>query len=103
MSIPHLSSALVWPCDRVPTPETPYVVLGIDHLPPFPLTPDGNQYIIVVIDHVTKWVELRAVPTTAVDNVIKFIRENVILCHGFPRVILLTVAQLSHHVGSSQK
>ena len=56
---------------------------GIDFMGPFPLS-YGNQYILVVVDYVSKWAE--AIPTRTNDNqvVIKFLRENIISCFGAP-------------------
>lgn len=72
----------------VPLPETPFEIMGIDHLGPFPCTPDGNKYVLVAIDYLSKWVELRPVPNTAVDHVVQFLRQQVILRHGVPRVLV---------------
>jgi len=50
-------------------------VWGIDFMGPFPNS-FGNQYILVVVDYVSKWVE--AIPCKTNDNkvVIKFLKEN---------------------------
>ena len=47
----------------------------------------GNQYILVVVDYVSKWVE--AVPTRTNDNkiVVQFLKENVISYFGAPVII----------------
>ena len=51
-------------------------VWGIDFMGPFPNS-FGNQYILVVVDYVSKWVE--AIPSKTNDNkvVIKFLKENI--------------------------
>ena len=56
-------------------------VWNIDFIGPFPNL-FGNQYILVAIDYVSKWV--KAVPTRTNDNrvIIKFLRENIISCLG---------------------
>lgn len=72
----------------VPLPKAPFEILGIDHLGPFPPTPSGNKYVLVAIDYPSKRVELRAVPSTAVDHIVQFLRQQVILRHGVPRVIV---------------
>ena len=50
---------------------------GIDFMGPFSMS-YGNQFILVAVDYVSKWVE--AVLTRTNDNqvVIKFLRENII-------------------------
>ena len=47
-----------------------------------------NQYILVAVDYVSKWVE--AVPTRMNDNqvVVKFLRENIISRFGASRAII---------------
>ena len=51
-------------------------VWGIDFMGPFSNS-FGNQFILVAIDYVSKWVE--AVPTKTNDNevVVKFLKENI--------------------------
>ena len=54
---------------------------------PFPNS-FGNQYILVVVDYVSKWVE--AIPSRTDDNkvVIKFLKENIFSRFGTPRAII---------------
>ena len=54
---------------------------------PFPNS-FGNQYILVVVDYVTKWVE--AIPSSTSDNkvVIKFLKENIFSRFGTPCAII---------------
>ena len=40
----------------------PFERIGIDFVGPLPLTPQGNKYIIVAMDYMTKWPEARPVP-----------------------------------------
>jgi len=48
----------------------------------------GNQFILVVVDYVSKWVE--AVPTKTNDNkvVVKFLKKNIFSRFGTPRAII---------------
>ena len=61
-----------------------FEVWGIDLMGPFPNS-FGNQFILVVVDHVSKCIE--AVPTKANDNkvVVKFLKENIFSCFDTPR------------------
>ena len=54
---------------------------------PFPNS-FGNQYILVAVDYVSKWVE--AIPCKTNDNkvVIKFLKENIFSHFGTPRAII---------------
>ena len=62
-------------------------VWGIDFMGPFPNS-FGNQYILVAVDYVSKWVE--AIPCKTNDNkvVIKFLKENIFSRFGTPRAII---------------
>ena len=62
-------------------------VWGIDFMGPFPNS-FGNQYILVAMDYVSKWVE--AIPCKTNDNkvVIKFLKENIFSRFGTPRAII---------------
>ncbi|GKB91460.1 reverse transcriptase domain-containing protein [Tanacetum coccineum] len=47
---------------------------GIDFMGPFPSS-NGNKYILVAIDYVSKWVEAQALPTSDARNVVNFLRR----------------------------
>lgn len=44
----------------IPTPETAFHTIGIDHVGPLPTTAGGNRYIIVALDYLSKYVEVAA-------------------------------------------
>ena len=62
-------------------------VWGIDFMVPFPPS-SGNQYILVIIDYVSKWVEAVALPTNDSRVVIKFIKKYIFTRFGTLRAIL---------------
>ncbi|KAL3175734.1 hypothetical protein MRX96_000924 [Rhipicephalus microplus] len=39
------------PVQPIPPPETPFKILGLDHLGPFPRTSGGSKFLIVAVDH----------------------------------------------------
>ncbi|GJY45764.1 reverse transcriptase domain-containing protein [Tanacetum coccineum] len=49
-------------------------VWGIDFMGPFPSS-NGNKYILVAIDYVSKWVEAQAFPTNDAQNVVNFLKR----------------------------
>ncbi|GKA04912.1 putative nucleotidyltransferase, ribonuclease H [Tanacetum coccineum] len=49
-------------------------VWGIDFMGPFPSS-NGNKYILVAIDYVSKWVEAQAFPTNDARNVVNFLKK----------------------------
>lgn len=62
-------------------------VWGIDFLGPFPSL-YGNKYILVAVDHVSKWVEAEAYPTNDVKVVMRFPHKYVFTRFGTPRAII---------------
>ena len=64
-----------------------FVVWGIGFMCPFPNS-FGNQYILVTVDYVSKWIEV--IPSRTNNNkvVIKFLKENIFSRFGTPRAII---------------
>lgn len=60
---------------------------GIDFMGPFPHS-FGYQYIIVVVDYVSKWVEVAACRSNNNRTIIKFLKENVLSRFGTPCAII---------------
>ena len=62
-------------------------VWGIDFMGPFPSS-YGYKYILLVVEYVSKWVEV--IPTTNYDAkiVLSFIRHNIFSRFGTPRVVI---------------
>ena len=68
--------------------KAPFHRVGIDIKGPLPITKEGNRYIIVAIDYLTKWPEARAVSDIKAKTVAKFIYEDIICRHGAPIILL---------------
>ncbi|XP_039686963.1 uncharacterized protein [Medicago truncatula] len=62
-------------------------VWGIDFMGPFPSS-FGNQYILVAVDYVSKWVEAIASPTNDAQIVIKLFKKVIFPRFGVPRVVI---------------
>ncbi|KAL5540766.1 hypothetical protein UlMin_044089 [Ulmus minor] len=62
-------------------------VWGIDFMGPFPSS-FGNQYILVAVDYVSKWVEAGAFPTNDAKVVTRFLKKNIFTRFGTPRAII---------------
>ena len=69
-------------------PDTIFSTIGIDHVGPLPTTAAGNRYIIVAVDHLSKFVEVAAVPYLAAGFVIKFLQDRFEWKHGLPTKII---------------
>ena len=62
-------------------------VWGIDFMGPF-ISSWNNLYILLVVDHVSKWVEVKDLPTNTVAVVISFLQKNIFNRFGTPWVII---------------
>lgn len=51
-----------------------FYIWGIDFMGPFPVSL-GNKYILVVVDYVSKWEEVQALPTNDARVVVKFLKR----------------------------
>ena len=54
---------------------------------PYPETADGNKYILVLTDYLTRWVEAFAVPDASADTAAKYLFE-IVSRHSFPERLL---------------
>ena len=61
---------------------------GIDFAGPMPTTKRGNKYVLVCIEHCTKWVELIALPSKPSNNVSRAFLDNILSRYGAPGVVL---------------
>nr|GEZ25365.1 reverse transcriptase domain-containing protein [Tanacetum cinerariifolium] len=61
-------------------------VWGIEFMGPFPSS-RGNKYILVAIDYLSKWVEVKALPTNDARVVCKFLK-SLLSRFGTPRAII---------------
>ena len=71
------------PLGEMPT-GAPLDRLTTDFLGPFPETPKGNRYILVVTDSFTKWVEIFATPDQSAKTTTTVILNEVIARFGCP-------------------
>ena len=68
--------------------QHPFEMLGLDVVGPFPTTADGNKYLIVFTDYLTRWVEAFATPDHTAQRVAGLIVDAIISRHGCPAVLL---------------
>jgi hypothetical protein len=54
---------------------------------PLPKTLSGYRYIVVAIDHFTKWVEARALEEADAQSITLFLYEDIICRHGVPTIL----------------
>ncbi|XP_074342912.1 uncharacterized protein LOC141680637 [Apium graveolens] len=65
----------------------PFAVWGIDIIGPFPRAKGDLRYLLVSIDYMTKWVEVKAMRTINQQDCIKFV-DNILMRFGIPRVLV---------------
>ena len=68
-------------------PDTSFTQFGMDLVGPLPTTKNGNRYIIVLTDYLTKWPEAEAIPSKHATEVAKFITK-VVCRYGSVKVII---------------
>jgi len=74
--------------ENIPTkPGLPFTVVGLDIIGLLPVTEKGNQYIIVLVDYLTKWVEAELTGTIDSNDVIFFLTK-VFSRHGIPEILI---------------
>lgn len=61
---------------------------GLDIMGPFPKARHHLQYLIVVIDYTTKWVEDKPVAQIREKEMIEFFIEFIIFRLGVPRIVI---------------
>nr|GFA08550.1 reverse transcriptase domain-containing protein [Tanacetum cinerariifolium] len=61
-------------------------VCGIDFMGPFPSS-KANKYILVAVDYLSKWVEVKVLPTNDARVVVKFLK-SLFFRFGIPRAII---------------
>lgn len=67
----------------------PFEILGLDFWGPIqPHSPLGNNYILVITDYFTKWVEVLPLNSTSVLVTAKALIDRVVLYHGPPKTIV---------------
>ena len=65
----------------------PFHHVGVDVLQ-LPTTVDGNCYVVVFIDYLTKWPEAFAVPNQEAETIARLFIDHVVCRHGAPQELL---------------
>ena len=66
----------------------PFDRVGVDVLLAATSTLDGNQYALVFIDYLTKWVEVVAIPDQTAETIARMFVELIVCRHGAPWELL---------------
>jgi hypothetical protein len=62
--------------------------VALDTAGPLPETKSGNKYILVAIDHYSKWCEAKAVVDHGAKTVARFLEDEIICRYGVPKFVL---------------
>jgi hypothetical protein len=62
--------------------------VALDTVGPLPKTKAGNKYILVAIDHYSKWCEAKAVADHGARIAARFLEDDLICRYGVPRFVL---------------
>ncbi|KAL0361321.1 UNVERIFIED_CONTAM: hypothetical protein Sradi_3816600 [Sesamum radiatum] len=66
----------------------PFDMWGMDMVGKLPCATGQKEYLIVVVDYFTKWVEAELLAKIDEKEVMKFIWQNIICQFGIPRVLI---------------
>ncbi|UYV63259.1 hypothetical protein LAZ67_2003565 [Cordylochernes scorpioides] len=72
----------------IPPVEKPFFKVGVDLLGKFPVSKDGNRWIIVCTDYMTRYAITKVIPDGGTIETAKFLVKDVILKHGAPREMI---------------
>lgn len=69
-------------------PERPWQRIFIDFMGPYPRSKLGNTFLLVVLDHLTKFVLLKPLTSATSIKTIHFLKNDVFLVFGVPEFII---------------
>ena len=72
-----------YPCDLLP-----FQCVSIDTMGPFPRTTNGNRYILVFVDYLSRYTEIVPVKDRTSTSVAEALRRRIITPHGCPQALL---------------
>ena len=84
----HSRKAERAPAGTLPVPANPMEVIGIDFIGPFkPPDAAGNQYVLVVVDHLTCWLQAYPLPDQTAKSIIEIMTKH-FGQYGYARVVI---------------
>ena len=86
--VTHGSRAVRLPMGELPLPRAPMQIVAADLIGPFVTSPEGNTYILTMIDHCTGWTEGYAIARKTSEEVWKKLRREFFPRHGYMEVLI---------------
>ena len=65
----------------------PFELIGMDLIGPLPVTEQGNRFIVVMTEYLTKWVEAKPITNKRAETIAEFLHE-ILARFGTPRKII---------------
>jgi hypothetical protein len=78
----------VAPLQILPGVQRPFELVSMDVLGPLPITLEGNKFILMFTDYMTRWVEAVPIPDQKAETVAKVFITTIITRHGVPQKLL---------------
>ena len=69
-------------------PQHAFHTVSIDAVGPFPRSRSGNRFILIAIDHFSKWVEAKATRDISARTTATFLLSDIFCRHGCPQTLL---------------
>lgn len=85
----HQRTIVRAPAGDMPQPHAPQEILGLDFIGPYkPPTSTGQQYVLVIVDHFSGWVEAYATTGQSALEIISVFTDNYLTRYSTPRLII---------------
>jgi transposase-like protein len=65
-----------------------FYIIVMDTIGPLLKTKSGNKYILMAIDHYSKWCKVKAVVDHGVKTTARFLKDDIIYKYGVPKFVL---------------
>ena len=76
------------PMGEMPIATAPVQIVAMDLVGPMVKTPEGNQYLLTIVDHCTGWAEAYPIPSKTSREVWKKLTQMYFPRHGYPDVMI---------------
>ena len=76
------------PLELYPSDLMPFQCVSMDKMGPFPRTTNGNRYILVFVDYLSRYTEIVPVKDRKSTSVAEALRRRILTPHGCPQTLL---------------
>ena len=78
----------MYPLQMMDMLDWPFDKIALDLITDLSVSMSGNQHILTIIDHLTRWPESFPIPNKKVDTIVHVLINNYLTVHMCPRFIL---------------